>query len=416
VLGPQERSSEIDTLRDALLASPRPRSVLSWLHKSPVTAVLRRIGTGELPLSHDTFESHLSDRSGDFVRALCGAVGALPQRSVELARFDKWLDVRLASRPHAGAVLVRSFATWQVRRRLQRLADSHRLTTSQTRNARQSITVTLRLIDWLDSNGRELKDLDQALLDTWLTTGSTVRYHIRPFIVWSRQQSLVRSDLRVPEAAIRRPLPTATRDDRVELVRRLLDEQDIELHVRVAGLLVLLYGQIITRVALLTHDAIEQRADGVSLRLGSSPVQLPERVARLVVELRDRPLPTSTQVRGEHAWLFPGLVPGRPMVAHALQQAMSRQGIPARPNRNGSLIDLAASMPAPVLADLLDLSPGIAQQWTQLARGDWRSYVGQRAAGPREHAGPPSAHSPPDAVGEPQLPAIDPPLSATINE
>jgi hypothetical protein len=102
------------------------------------------------------------------------------------------------------------------------------------------------------------------------------------------------------------------------------------------------------------------------------------------------------------------------MVAHALQQAMSRHGIPARPNRNGSLMDLAASIPAPVLADLLDLSPGIAQQWAQLARGDWRSYVGQRAADPQVEAQ--SEHRPARRSEERQLPTLDKPPPATIDQ
>ncbi|MEO5900085.1 MAG: hypothetical protein ABIR68_08130, partial [Ilumatobacteraceae bacterium] len=181
------------------------------------------------------------------------------------------------------------------------------------------------------------------------------------------------------------------RDDRTALVRRLLDDETLEMHVRVAGLLVLLYGQLITRVALLTHDSIVEDVSGTTLRLGVTPVKLPEPVARLVLELRDRPPLTSTPVRGDHAWLFTGKVPGRPMVAHALQQTLTRCGIPVRPNRNGSLMDLAAHMPAPVLADLLDLSVGIAHQWAQAARGDWGTYVAQRARGSRTDAARPAS-------------------------
>ena len=48
-------------------------------------------------------------------------------------------------------------------------------------------------------------------------------------------------------------------------------------------------------------------------------------------------------------------------------------------------MDLAADMPAPVLADLLDLSVGIAQQWVQAARADWSNYVAQRALQPLSH-------------------------------
>ena len=329
VLGPSDDlDASLTLLRDALLASPRPRSVIGWLAKSPTTDVLRRIGAGDLPFTHETFDLHLPDRAGSFIRALCGAVGALPQRSLEMSRFDDWLDERLRDRPRQQAALVRAFATWTVRRRLQRLADSQRLTTSQTRNARQSVTVTLHLIDWLDQQGRDLEDLDQAILDEWLVAGSTARYHVRPFVVWCRVRGLTKRDLRVPHLETKRPMPPAPRDNRTALVRRLLVDEDLDLQVRVAGLLVLLYGQLVTRVALLTHDSIHQDTDGTSLRLGTTPVQLPEPVARLVVELRNRPPHGAAGVRGDHAWLFTGKLPGRPMVAHALQQALTRNGIP----------------------------------------------------------------------------------------
>jgi hypothetical protein len=45
--------------------------------------------------------------------------------------------------------------------------------------------------------------------------------------------------------------------------------------------------------------------------------------------------------------------------------------IAARPARNAALISLAAELPAPVLADLLDLSTTAAVRWTARAKRDW---------------------------------------------
>jgi hypothetical protein len=41
---------------------------------------------------------------------------------------------------------------------------------------------------------------------------------------------------------------------------------------------------------------------------------------------------------------------------------------------------LAAELPASVLADLTGISISTAERWSQWAKRDWTSYLGQRAA------------------------------------
>jgi hypothetical protein len=42
-----------------------------------------------------------------------------------------------------------------------------------------------------------------------------------------------------------------------------------------------------------------------------------------------------------------------------------------QPDRNAALMQLAAEIPAPVLGDLLGLSPQTAVRWATLAARDW---------------------------------------------
>jgi hypothetical protein len=45
------------------------------------------------------------------------------------------------------------------------------------------------------------------------------------------------------------------------------------------------------------------------------------------------------------------------------------------PGRRAALIDLAAQLPAAVLADSLNLSPGTAVRWMHQAGADWNRYA-----------------------------------------
>jgi hypothetical protein len=74
---------------------------------------------------------------------------------------------------------------------------------------------------------------------------------------------------------------------------------------------VLLFGQPLTRIAKLRRDDPIDHGDRVAVRLGRGPVELPEPLARIAIDLRANhagrgrasPLPTATR-------LLPGRKPG----------------------------------------------------------------------------------------------------------
>jgi hypothetical protein len=72
------------------------------------------------------------------------------------------------------------------------------------------------------------------------------------------------------------------------------------------------------------------------------------------------------------AELLPGGAVGRPISARQLMRRLNRLGIRARLARNTALMDLAAQLPATVLADLLILRTGTATAWNEAA-GNTRS-------------------------------------------
>jgi hypothetical protein len=64
-----------------------------------------------------------------------------------------------------------------------------------------------------------------------------------------------------------------------------------------------------------------------------------------------------TPARAQSRWLFPGGMPGRPITASRLADRLRTLGIPTQAGRRAALTDLAAHLPAAVLADLLGLHP-----------------------------------------------------------
>jgi hypothetical protein len=76
-------------------------------------------------------------------------------------------------------------------------------------------------------------------------------------------------------------------------------------------------------------------------------------------------------------WLFPGLHPGRPLTAYTLGQRLQHLGIDPAAGRRAALTDLAAHLPAAVLARVLNLSPSTAVRWVRAAGGDWTTYAAQ---------------------------------------
>jgi len=68
-------------------------------------------------------------------------------------------------------------------------------------------------------------------------------------------------------------------------------------------------------------------------------------------------------------------MPGKPITAPRLGSRLRALGIYAQAGRRAALLDLAAQLPAAVLADLLGLAPGTAVRWMRQAGGDWSGYA-----------------------------------------
>lgn len=363
-----------------------PRHVTRWLRRHPeLVATLRRVAAGEMLLTHGHLDDVPSKRSVEFFRRQLIQAGLLPEQNHQLAMFDIWVRDLLASIEHpARRQQVATFATWHHRRRLVTAIDNGTIRPSSTRGARGQINVTIRFLDWLDDRGRSLAECTQDDLDAWFAEGNTTRLNAISFITWARTQQLCRPNLRVPVP----PSTTPTgmpHDDRIVVIGRLLRDDTIDTADRVAGLLVALYAQPVTRISSLPAAAVS--IDGrTTIQLGDERLDLAEPVGQLMQR-------HVTEI-GTSEWLFPGRTPGRPRSAHGLAERITRHGV-TRAARIGALHDLVQQIPSPVLAELIDYNPEvIAKRATALA-APWEHYAALRGrAEPTQPAGTTEALTP----------------------
>ena len=369
----------------AITAARQPRSALNWLRAGAGASLLADVAAGRLPVTHDALDTHPRRRAADYLRHMLTANGALPPRDEELIRAGQWLGVLLETiEPAADRRLAQAYATWHVMRRLRSSASRDGRHRTPTAHARNNVRAAVTLLSWLRARGTDLSACGQADIDQWLRTGPAARL-ARDFLIWASARGHC-TPLTIPAPA-RATGPAISQDQRWTHVARLLDDAALDPTDRVAGSLLLLYGQPLSRIAAITTSQITRRDDTTFILLGRHDVPVPAPLAGAITQLtrdgrshRGIGSPTAT------TWLFPGHLPGRPITPSRLGERLRDIGIYAQTGRRAALLDLAAQLPAAVLADLLGLHENTAAKWISQAGGDWTRYAAELARNhPHQH-------------------------------
>lgn len=365
---------------ESIVAARSALNAVRWLRKGASAALLADVAAGVIPLTHDGLDALPRRMAVGYLREMLVANGALPPRNESLASLERWVsDVVDAVEDPAHGRLLNAYATWRVLRDTRRRVDRTGTLTTSTRWATDRVRAAIAFLGWLAGQGRRIGDCRQADVDRWLVEGPRARYEVRDFLRWAVARKVV-APLSVPPK--RWNIGTALTDhDRWQLTRRLLHDDDLDLVDRVAGSFVLLYAQLPGRITRMTLDDVTRNDEGVTVRFGRDPVAVPEPLADLVLSL----IADRTRRGGIGApttptrWLFPGHLPGRPLSSNWLGQRLNRLGVNTRASRRAALLQLAAEVPAPVLADLLGIAPGTAVSWVAAAGGNWARYAADRA-------------------------------------
>ena len=367
----------------AIAAARNPYSALNWLRTGSAAVILAEVAAGRTALTHQALDVHPNRRAADYLRHILAAGGVLPARDEALARIELWSrEVLDAIDEPADRRVVQAYLTWQVLRRLRRRSETGARPRIVTGGARHQVLAVVAFLAWLRRNGLTLASCGQGDVETWLATGPAA-YDVRDFLAWAaaRKHCLT---LQIPGP--QRKAGTATDPgQRWELVHRLLHDATLDLTDRAAGCLLLLFGQHLSRIAAMTTSQIITRDNLVLVRFGQHEVPVPDGLARILTDLiaagRSH---TGTGSPIITPWLFPGGMPGQPITASRLGERLRTLGIRAMPGRRAALIDLAAQLPAAILADSLNLSPGTAVRWMHQAGADWNRYAAHIARS-RDH-------------------------------
>ncbi|MFJ3365678.1 hypothetical protein [Streptomyces anthocyanicus] len=355
--------------------------LLLWLSHQRPKQILRTLAEGTGPVTHATLDEMPESKAVTYLRAALVATDVLPARDEQLASLERWMSVFLQQvGDRQERALISRFATWVHLRRLRSRARRRPVTHGQCQTARHDIYAAVALQRWLRQRGSGLATCDQAQIDEWLAQTGRKHTQARSFLMWSAARGHSPAVHVPPRGTSRGTERLVEEDERWKISKRLLHDADLALTDRVAGCLVVLYGQPVSRLAQLTTDRIFAEAGGVQLQLGSRPVEIPEPLGSMLLELARSRQPFAVLGQNDQGpWLFPGGRAGQAMTASHLTVRLNRLGIRARASRNTALLDLAAQIPASVLSDVLGISITCAVAWSHDAGNTRLGYAAEVA-------------------------------------
>lgn len=367
----------------------KPLSILTWLYTrkdntGSAEDLLRRLGRGEIELTHEAFHTLQPWRAAAHLRELLMACGILPLIDKQICLVESWLVGNLAATTDPEHTqIVRRFATWDVLPKLRARADRRPLTPGSRKYASDQIKHATAFLSWPDGHGRDLATCRQTDIDLWhVEHNEHGRNTVRPFLLWCQTNKLTRR-FQLPSPPTRRGTPLSP-NERLELLGQLLTDDRQPLRSRVAALIVLLYAQPCSRVVRLTIDDVIQNGDRVLLRLGEPPSPVPSPFAELLLTWADNRDNMNTATNRDSRWLFPGRRAGQPLHPHALADLINDLGVPTTAGRAAAIRQHVLEMPAPVVADALGYHHVTTTKLVGEAGGTWSRYAsGDHTRSPR---------------------------------
>ena len=248
--------------------------------RQPATAeLLTLIGTWGLQLSHEAFDAMPPSRSLEHLREMSVSHRMMPDRGDRhLARFERWLDQRLQTLQDTPTIAtpIEQFARWHHLRRLRENDNPTRNMDNATRCAKQEITEAGKFLTWLlTEHDTTIDDLAQGQLDAYLSEGTTTRTAIRNFIQW-RARAGIAPPFKTRYRVAARPRWPPTRQ-RLDLIKHVIEAEQVILSTRIAALLLLLFGTPLKRICELTIDDIATTPTRTTIALGELPAPSPRR-------------------------------------------------------------------------------------------------------------------------------------------
>ncbi len=289
--------------------------------RTRAAVILAKVAAGRTAVTHQALDVHPNRRAADYLRHMLVAGGALPARDEALARVELWSrEVLDAIDEPADRRLVQAYLAWRILRRLRRRSETSPGPGTVTAGARHRVLAVVAFLAWLRRHNLTLASCGQGEVETWLATGPAA-YDVRDFLAWAAGRNHCHAlDIPGPQ----RKTGTATSpDQRWELIHRLLHDETLDLTDRAAGCLLLLFGEHLSRTAVMTTGQIITRDSQVLVRFGLHEIPVPGSLEHILTELlRAGRAYTGIGSPATSRWLFPGGMPGRPITASRLGERL----------------------------------------------------------------------------------------------
>ena len=362
-------------LHESLTSQQHARSARIWLTVNPeTTKLLSDLSTGRAPMEHDTFTDHTVAAKVKHLRKLLTNLGMLVQYDRLIEGYEDWLTLKLEGiQELRDRQLITQYARFVHLDRMRHLASKGELKTGTLLSARQSTTMAIEFLSFLRTMGRPPHECLQADVDSWLTSGPTTRSLARTFVRWAISSNHM-PKLNFPYR-VAKTLPRIAQEERLELLRRAIDDPSISPHDRVAMTLLLVFGQPLTRaVAMKMSQVIDAPNEPLRLAFTREPVEVPEPFGALFrIHMAARPN-MNTAANAQSNWLFPGMNPGEHASAQSVMIRLRGLGVDLRGAKNTTMQELVLQMPPALVAEALGYSYQVMDIHESNAGGRWKNY------------------------------------------
>lgn len=372
-------AKKVATLIDAIAGMKRPNSGLTWIRQPHVRELLTTLGANDAPITHEVLDTADSPRTAvEYLRSLLTEYGVLPFRDRLQADFDQWVSPRQEEiRDPSSRAILTQFIRWHQKRRMtQAAADNDGQTPRGVfLNVKQTTTMAVQFLNWLTENGLTLQQADQHAIDNWFSNGPSTRELAQTFIYWAQdKRHMPRVDLPKRE---RLHADTLGVQGRLRLLKTVLTDDDCAMTARIAGGIILLFGQAVNRTVSLRLDAVRATPDGeLEIRFAEDWVPIPTPFAVLLDHwIASRPN-LQTAAHESSPWLFPGLMPGEHLQASGVQALLAKHGIPPRAARTAAWRELVRSVPPPLLASAFGVNAHTVDEYGRQAGSRYARYAG----------------------------------------
>jgi hypothetical protein len=370
------------TVAARLAASPKPRSSLTWLEQSPtVEIIIGLLEHGHEP-AHEDLDAIPSIKRADGkadrrqpienARMILVSIGILEPRNALAGRYEAWaLQVLAKVDQAADRWTLQQFHRHRLLPHVEAQCEAGKATQGTVKGAQGRLRAAIDLMAWVRPRGG-LARLSRPDIDEWFT-GPGTRHGVREFLLWAIRQHL----LDFPASAVPVRMPQSPSDVEDYKLRAVLHEEGVPADVRVAGLLVVLYGQHLSRIAGIKRENVDLVSDPPRIKLGKNWLALPDPMGRHIAELLAQGPRRRGQFVEDVRWLFLGAGAGTHLSSDRLGVRLAEYGIHARAMRNTVLFQLGATVQPRTLARLLDLHTGTAVGWVNKADGIYSNYWGR---------------------------------------